>query len=470
MELNEDLRKEIARVTVKYLRSRMLLTQQIIKNKEDKIDFDVFMALYNRFEDTIEMKKENEESVLEINGTKIPMKDFLISGKDKLVKIKSDYIILTENQIDEIMEYVKESIEKYGIGENCFYSNETYFLRRVLRTLKENISDKEQDKKKRVGDFLSYFYLNESQGFNRGISGRIQCGGNKIFEIITHDFKTFCTFDKDIKTLICTISDEDILLADNIYFGKYIKSPDCEDIRGLFLLKEDKKLKFISYDNELYDEVDEKTGIGVQLYFKLNTFLSVSGLSYLKRDIYNKDSFYQLIDVYNNSLKITSQEKEQIEKIIETAVNWWADVIKHPKFDNGDKSIAGGIAMVLSEQINAGRPKQDEINIEKFKTILGNKIRTSLMSNYGEIILDVDYNPTGVLREIIAESKLEAQFPCKTIMWVFKNKIDVSYCFSECKTIYSAEQEKDIKEINLHTYVKRNGRKNRRPGKGHRRH
>ena len=157
MELNEDLRKELARVTVKYLRSRMLLTQQIIKNKEDKIDFDVFMALYNRFEDTIEMKKENEESVLEINGTKIPMKDFLISGKDKLVKIKSDYIILTENQIDEIMEYVKESIEKYGIGENCFYSNETYFLRRVLRTLKENISDKEQDKKKRVGDFLSYF-------------------------------------------------------------------------------------------------------------------------------------------------------------------------------------------------------------------------------------------------------------------------------------------------------------------------
>lgn len=107
-------------------------------------------------------------------------------------------------------------------------------------------------------------------------------------------------------------------------------------------------------------------------------------------------------------------DKEKIEKCAEAAANWWASKIKSPSKDAGDDvlNIFGEMLLSLSDQ------KSDDDVIEKFFNLLKETIMKKL-SNGENVMLECDYHPEGILREIYKELNIdEYQAPWKTCMMI----------------------------------------------------
>ena len=113
--------------------------------------------------------------------------------------------------------------------------------------------------------------------------------------------------------------------------------------------------------------------------------------------------------------------KEQIEK----AVNWWADVIQNPKFDNGDGSEIGGVGKVLAN-MTRDKCKPTLNQIDEFKKHLKIMLENAETLPYRGLFCD--YHPEGPLIEAAEKSGIsEMNFPWKTRMWFRDEKVVLSY-------------------------------------------
>ena len=123
---------------------------------------------------------------------------------------------------------------------------------------------------------------------------------------------------------------------------------------------------------------------------------------------------------------------------VEKAVNWWADAISHPRFDNGDPSEVGGITMTLA--IMATQPVSDEQKA-RFKESLEKRLRTGSL-DYG-MCFGVDYHPDGILADAMSEASIpESQAPWKTQMWFRGGKVIVSYGYGAPRVTLEEEEER----------------------------
>ena len=109
---------------------------------------------------------------------------------------------------------------------------------------------------------------------------------------------------------------------------------------------------------------------------------------------------------------------------IETAVNWWADAIKRPKFDNGDNSDAGGMAMMLATLAHKA-PSAEQI--ETFKKALADEMASNeRIEKFG---LNSDYGPDGNLAEAMQQAGINpdiSSVPWKTNMHFSDGEVTVS--------------------------------------------
>ena len=120
------------------------------------------------------------------------------------------------------------------------------------------------------------------------------------------------------------------------------------------------------------------------------------------------------------------------------AATWWADKVANPKFDNGDKSLEG--FMTKSWASKAVQPV-DQVQRNKFIEHLVNSITTKLDRQSTEIllpgqelippadmVLGADYGPD---RELLGAGLYSGipsmNFPIKTVMWIDKDHVSVSY-------------------------------------------
>lgn len=122
------------------------------------------------------------------------------------------------------------------------------------------------------------------------------------------------------------------------------------------------------------------------------------------------------------------------ERVIEVAVNWWADKIsKRHHHDNGDNSTASVMACLLADM---GHKETTEEQVEVFKREL-----TALLtdeyenrfgkSEYGSILIGCDYGPGLMLDKAAKIAGINSMnFPFKTFMDITKNEVKVSdgYC------------------------------------------
>jgi len=115
------------------------------------------------------------------------------------------------------------------------------------------------------------------------------------------------------------------------------------------------------------------------------------------------------------------QEKltdEQIKK----ATEWWANAISNPKFDNGDPSEAGGMAMMLA-LINKETVENDRI--ELFKAIFAIALKSDPDARWG---IHCDYGPCSILAEAMKDAGIStSNAPWKTNMNFEDDKVFVSY-------------------------------------------
>lgn len=110
------------------------------------------------------------------------------------------------------------------------------------------------------------------------------------------------------------------------------------------------------------------------------------------------------------------------EKQIKLAVNWWANVIQHPKFDAGAGTDPRMKMKEHQAMLNAVDISQEDVNIFKLRL-------TNLLANFNDNnYLSVDYKPCSLLAGALQETNIPASnFPWKTNMWFDGGNVSVSY-------------------------------------------
>lgn len=140
---------------------------------------------------------------------------------------------------------------------------------------------------------------------------------------------------------------------------------------------------------------------------------------------------------------------ETIEKASQIAAQWWADVIRDPKFDNGDRSPS---SMTLFSMAKACVQDLTEDQRKSFLSVLTFVVSEKLRMG-GPVSLDVDYQPTGLLSKVAEETEIpETNFPIKTRMEIEDGFVSVKYGFgakSEVLYVTTEYWNNKIKESEL---------------------
>jgi len=108
-------------------------------------------------------------------------------------------------------------------------------------------------------------------------------------------------------------------------------------------------------------------------------------------------------------------------KYVKAAIDWWANAIVSPKFDNGE-ALPAFFSFLMAGAAKEYTPAE----IKTFKEALAKGIMDE-MSMYGRCDLDVDYHPCRVLANagnLIGVNDMTG-YPCKTYMSVSVNEVIV---------------------------------------------
>ena len=119
--------------------------------------------------------------------------------------------------------------------------------------------------------------------------------------------------------------------------------------------------------------------------------------------------------------RVKESNIEKYPEYVNVAVNWWANAIQSPSFDNGDPMPA-----VLLMAVNSHRKSYSEDEINIFKESLAQSIMNDI-SNYGQCLLSVDYEPCEALFNAgnkIGINELTG-YPWKTWMNITKEIVEV---------------------------------------------
>lgn len=107
------------------------------------------------------------------------------------------------------------------------------------------------------------------------------------------------------------------------------------------------------------------------------------------------------------------------EKMIEAAVNWWADKLKTPAVEgiNGDKSSNGSLLALFARTTMQKNGGVSEEKILMFKELMTKLLQDN--QKFLRVSLSTDYGPEYPLSEVCRDSGVSGiQFPQKTTMHV----------------------------------------------------
>lgn len=134
-------------------------------------------------------------------------------------------------------------------------------------------------------------------------------------------------------------------------------------------------------------------------------------------------------EVYNwdVSKKVSPAEiNNNFPTYVTVAVDWWANAVCNPKFDNGDDSQVGETMAMMAMLLGNSGEQLSQESISTFKKCLGEAIMQDLEKFHKEICLEVDYNPCIALAEAAQVAGISKnKFPWKTRMWVSNTEVIV---------------------------------------------
>lgn len=196
-EIREDIVKSawpmVAQKATYYLRQELLLHQMSLKENDTQncITFDEFIENFIRDKNKANSMPEGPERNESFKK--------LMQYKQYIETPQGDRILLSEQNLDELMSLVTESIETLGgVGGNTGSASPIFFMRGRLMDLEDKIS-KEPDspekleKLEKINRYMTYLYLDTRIGLepNAKFLSYEQAGifGGNAFQISQYDPK-----------------------------------------------------------------------------------------------------------------------------------------------------------------------------------------------------------------------------------------------------------------------------------------
>ena len=421
---NEKAKELIANASADFLRSRMKITQKILSNNPETITLDEYINGLTKVKDN---RQESREYINE----------------------NSKKILISDEEIEELVCLVKESLTKYSLADFAFSGVFSNLVKYALVNLEKNIEkdktlslEEKELKLKIIKKWKEISNGKHAFGIDPRIDGRISWRYLDEFYITDSKNHMVCKIGLDGTDKMISEyrekQEEEILFANNLFVGRIcISGRESFDI---FLYNENNNKAKTIGRSKMYPLVKENDYEPyVEFDLNLNAFLDSNGLSYLSEDLYDEFMIERIRQVYNGSLFLSEKEKENIEIVINYAVEWWANAILNPTFDNGDLNTS-----LMANDLSARMPKPPYEKIEKFKQYLGNEIRAGILSEPYGFTLGVDYDPDIYLQRAAAKAKLDTgicSFPWKTTMTITIDKVSVRSGYNaDAKIIYDANQ------------------------------
>lgn len=149
---------------------------------------------------------------------------------------------------------------------------------------------------------------------------------------------------------------------------------------------------------------------------------------------------------FNTPKRVFANTDSTYPEYVQVAIDWWANAVQSPKFDNG-----GDVNPFLIMMISGNRKSYTEEEIKIFKECLAKNI-LSQIKEYGSCSLSVDYDPCDILADAGNKIGLNStNYPWKTWMKVSDKIVEVSEGWSSGrKTIWSKEKNNDLDKTTAH--------------------
>lgn len=302
--------EKIAQNVTFYLKNRMILNQGLINSNDITISYNDYINGLN--------------NVLNTKDSALIYRYF--------TRYKNN-IILTEEQIDELMAYIKLSIEKHHFGFQKNNMTESEFIVNLLNIL---ITDNQLDIQNRtkLDNWIKFFatFLSENCGFANEISSSINIERKCAFSIINHDCITVYAVNEDGLEIANKLSEpERIIIGSNIYEGA-LHTGSTSSLLSVFLAKtEDGNVRMnpILFGNvdTLYDVKPNEDNQFVGIFNSFDDDLRAFGLDPLIKRVYSKNEFISVYVTYLKYKNLCSSAKQRIDILTNEAAEICTNVV-----------------------------------------------------------------------------------------------------------------------------------------------
>lgn len=188
--MENNKREIIAKASTDYLSQIMIQSQNVLtKLVEDKtqlVPFDEFANKVRDYRKRIHLIEDCESPERRELLNELHDYELLCMGADDEPSICK--VVISKEQIDELMGIVSKSILNVGLGNTAFYNRENAFLRGCCFRARDIATTPEE--KNRIQDWMNFLYCDDYAGIDPELSGRISWGYRDEFRIESYSGRT----------------------------------------------------------------------------------------------------------------------------------------------------------------------------------------------------------------------------------------------------------------------------------------
>ena len=411
----------LASNATKYLKYCMMLRQQFlsrgidVKTRDDipKIDYNTFMEEYGILTNSIDsINSASKASREDLNY----IRNELVKKRNEFVKYYYKYVVISEEQIDELMKYIEQSILITGIDELGQYTASSFLINQLDRLVGYMIKNNKNNTKDYKNIIRWYSFL---------------CSKDNIAIDYLLDNLMYFDPSKDFDTLINLVNNN-LLMLNNLYVGSICKKDENNKIKKEFSVvsgstKDGKRVMQSIFSKNTYYSLEPSNE---DEYFELDESIeelfNYMRLNALNSNIYDKYYFInQIIPAFNEYYSMPIEEKDKLDKVVDFIVNWWVNYIC--ELDNS----------------NIKNPK-----IEKFKEYFSDELKVRLLMTPNKYTIYINEIDAPLYNSLLkTQIKLSVESSRRPVMIVTTTDIRLKYGYYEDETILA-----NVADINKSKY------------------
>lgn len=328
MEISDEAKKKIADAVADFLRTRMRITQRVFENRGFMVSMKAYLERYSELEDNP-------------------------NAFSSFYRQFSNRIAISDEEIEELVELVRESLIKYG-HKHCASSGAFhFFISDALRDMKKGIKeDNALDdttkalKIQKIEDWEKIYSWQQHFGIDERIGGSYSWKYYDEFSIRDSQKALVAKIGFDGTDLMQQEGqerdeeNEDILISGNVFTGVFYEQQggELQECPAVFLLKNvnGEEVAKVIYPHSNYGEMlplDKQPDNLPYACFgdNINDFLEDKGLAYFVKDLYDMDSLWTPLRIFQVQSSLSEEEKEKIEKVIDFVIQYWEGIINNCK-------------------------------------------------------------------------------------------------------------------------------------------